>query len=696
MKQLKELLFELSAKLISVPPSDIGREIENGLKLIGKYWDFDRITLTEFEDDAKEVRITHSYTASGISQPPLKKTDESIPWIIARLQRGERLLLSKLPDDLPDKAKTDRRYCIKEDLKSALALPVKIGPSTLGGLFLASLHRQRKWDSESVQELYYLAEILASALERMRAAEQIHELIDFGNLLSEISATYINLPRDQYQKVIKNDLGRVGRLLGADRCIFYSVARNGKHFRFDPAFIWWPEEDNEEIKVLDAYREKHPDFLGNFQYAFGQWTQGNVLLYNRLDELSNDSGRFKKTLARFGVKSYLSVPISVAGATVGAMVITTLRKYRVWSEDLVPRIRLIGEIFANGLMRKRNEEEIQLAISEIKQLKEQIEADYLYLSEEIKLEHNYGDIVGQSQAMQRILVKANQVAPTDAPVLLLGETGTGKGLIARSIHNASKHSDRPLVQVNCGALSPNLVESELFGHEKGAFSGAVNRRVGRFEQAHGTTLFLDEIGELPLELQPTLLRVLQDGEFERVGGNQTIKTDVRVIAATNRDLEKEVEEGRFRRDLWYRLSVFPIFVPPLRERLEDIPLFVSWFVDKYGKWIGKKFKRVPQKTIKALKNYDWPGNIRELENLIERAVITSPEGNLQIEIPAPSGVYLNHRLSLKEVERNHILTVLEKSKWKIEGQGGAALYLGLKPSTLRFRMKKLNIMRPSS
>jgi transcriptional regulator with GAF, ATPase, and Fis domain len=696
MKQLKELLFELSAKLISVPPSDIGREIENGLKLIGKYWDFDRITLTEFEDDAKEVRITHSYTASGISQPPLKKTDESIPWIIARLQRGERLLLSKLPDDLPDKAKTDRRYCIKEDLKSALALPVKIGPSTLGGLFLASLHRQRKWDSESVQELYYLAEILASALERMRAAEQIDELIDFGNLLSEISATYINLPRDQYQKVIKNDLGRVGRLLGADRCIFYSVARNGKHFRFDPAFIWWPEEDNEEIKVLDAYREKHPDFLGNFQYAFGQWTQGNVLLYNRLDELSNDSGRFKKTLARFGVKSYLSVPISVAGATVGAMVITTLRKYRVWSEDLVPRIRLIGEIFANGLMRKRNEEEIQLAISEIKQLKEQIEADYLYLSEEIKLEHNYGDIVGQSQAMQRILVKANQVAPTDAPVLLLGETGTGKGLIARSIHNASKHSDRPLVQVNCGALSPNLVESELFGHEKGAFSGAVNRRVGRFEQAHGTTLFLDEIGELPLELQPTLLRVLQDGEFERVGGNQTIKTDVRVIAATNRDLEKEVEEGRFRRDLWYRLSVFPIFVPPLRERLEDIPLFVSWFVDKYGKWIGKKFKRVPQKTIKALKNYDWPGNIRELENLIERAVITSPEGNLQIEIPAPSGVYLNHRLSLKEVERNHILTVLEKSKWKIEGQGGAALYLGLKPSTLRFRMKKLNIMRPSS
>jgi transcriptional regulator with GAF, ATPase, and Fis domain len=696
MKQLKEVLFELSAKLISVPPSEIGREIENGLKLIGDYWDFDRITLTEFADDVQEVHITHSYTASGITQPPLKKIDESIPWIISRLRRGERILLSKLPDDLPHIAKTDRRYCIKENLKSGLALPVKIGPSTLGGLFLTTLHRQRKWDGESVNELYYLAEILASALERMRAAEQINELMKFEQLLSEISATYINLPRDQYEKVIKSDLGRVGRLLGADRCIFYSVARDGKQFRFDPAFIWWPEEDSEDIKVQDAYRERHPDFLGNFQYAFDQWTQGNVLVYHRMDELSDDTGRFKKTLAMFGVKSYLSVPISVAGVTVGAMVITTIRKYRVWPEDLVSRIRLIGEIFANGLMRKRNEEEIQLALSEIKQLNEQIEADYLYLSEEIELEHNYGDIVGQSQAMQRILVKVNQVAPTDAPVLLLGETGTGKGLIARSIHNASRHSDRPLVQVNCGALSPNLIESELFGHEKGAFSGAVTRRVGRFELAHGTTLFLDEIGELPLELQPTLLQVLQDGEFERVGGSRTIKTDVRVIAATNRDLEREVESGKFRRDLWYRLSVFPINVPPLRERLEDIPLFVSFFVDKYGKWIGKKFKRVPQKTIRALKSYHWPGNIRELENLIERAVITSREGHLQIEIPASTGFQVNHQLTLQQVERNHILTVLKDLKWKIEGRNGAAQYLDLKPSTLRFRMKKLKIKRPSN
>jgi transcriptional regulator with GAF, ATPase, and Fis domain len=353
-------------------------------------------------------------------------------------------------------------------------------------------------------------------------------------------------------------------------------------------------------------------------------------------------------------------------------------------------------VFANALMRKRHEEEIVQAISQIKKLKDQIEADYHYLTEEIELEHNYGHIVGQSKALRQILIKVKQVAPTNAVVLLLGETGTGKGVIARSIHNASQHSKRPMVQVNCAALSPTLIESELFGHEKGAFSGAVNRRVGRFELANGTTLFLDEIGELPMELQAKLLRVLQDGEFERVGGSQTIKTDVRVIAATNRNLERAVAEGRFRRDLYYRLSVFPIIIPPLRERLDDIPHFVSWFADKYGKPSGKKFKKISKKIIQALKRYAWPGNIRELENLVERAVITSPESHLQIDIPASTESPADPSMTLADVERKHILKVLKHTHWKIEGQNGAAKRLGLNPSTLRFRMKKLDIERPAS
>jgi transcriptional regulator with GAF, ATPase, and Fis domain len=252
------------------------------------------------------------------------------------------------------------------------------------------------------------------------------------------------------------------------------------------------------------------------------------------------------------------------------------------------------------------------------------------------------------------------------------------------------------MQINCAALTPSLIESELFGHEKGAFTGAMARRIGRFEAAHGTTLFLDEIGDLPLELQPKLLRVLQDGEFERVGGSNTVKTDVRVIAATNRDLELEVEEGRFRRDLWYRLSIFPISIPPLRERLDDIPLFVSSFVKKYGNWMGKQFDVLPIKTVKALQGYPWPGNIRELENLIERAVITSPDGNLQVELPVtpPSRIHGDTRRTLEELERDHILKVLGETNWTIEGPNGAARRLGLKPSTLRFRARKLDIKRP--
>jgi transcriptional regulator with GAF, ATPase, and Fis domain len=345
-------------------------------------------------------------------------------------------------------------------------------------------------------------------------------------------------------------------------------------------------------------------------------------------------------------------------------------------------------------MRKKNEEEIQHALSEIKQLKERIEADYIYLREEVDLEHDFGDIVGKSDALKHILVKVKQVAPTNAIVLLLGETGTGKGLIARAIHNASKRKDRPLMQVNCAALTPSLIESELFGHEKGAFTGAVGRRVGRFEAAHGTTLFLDEIGDLPLELQPKLLRVLQDGEFERVGGTTTLKTDVRVIAATNRDLEKEVEEGRFRRDLWYRLSIFPIAIPPLRERTEDIPLFLSWFVKKYSAKMGKQYSTVPVRGIKALQNYSWPGNIRELENLIERAVIMSPEGSLHIELPSTGEIAHVSKGTLEDFERDHILKILKETNWIIEGPHGAAVKLGLKPSTLRFRAKKLDIKRP--
>ena len=280
--------------------------------------------------------------------------------------------------------------------------------------------------------------------------------------------------------------------------------------------------------------------------------------------------------------------------------------------------------------RKKAEESLQGAYAEIKQLKDRLQAENIYLQQEVAREYNFGEIIGQSSALSYVFFRVEQVAPQDATVLLLGETGTGKGVVARAIHSRSARKDRPMITVNCTALPANLIESELFGREKGAFTGANARQIGRFELADGGTIFLDEIGEMPLELQSKLLRVIQDGEFERLGSPRTIKVDVRIIAASNRNLEEEIKNGRFREDLFYRLNVFPITIPPLRQRKEDIPLLVNHFVAKFNKKIGKKIETVSKETLNALQEYHWPGNVRELESVIERAVITSQGTALQV------------------------------------------------------------------
>ena len=347
--------------------------------------------------------------------------------------------------------------------------------------------------------------------------------------------------------------------------------------------------------------------------------------------------------------------------------------------------------------RKESEVALQTAHEELHQLKNQLEAENISLQQQLQLDEKFGDIVGQSDAIKYVLFKINQVAPTDSTVLINGETGTGKELAARAIHGASSRKDRPLIKVNCGALSPTLIESELFGHEKGAFTGAVGRKQGRFELANGGTIFLDEIGELPLELQVKLLRVIQENEFERLGGSKTIKVDVRIIAATNRNLKLEVEHGTFREDLWYRLNVYPITMPPLRQRKEDIPLLVEHFVTSYARKFGKTISSVSSRTMNSLEAHSWPGNVRELANVIERAVIHSQGSALQVvdrfesvaSEPAP-------QQTLEEVERDYIIRTLENTGWRIEGKYGAAGILGLNPSTLRTRMLKLGIQRRTS
>ena len=346
--------------------------------------------------------------------------------------------------------------------------------------------------------------------------------------------------------------------------------------------------------------------------------------------------------------------------------------------------------------RKQTELNLMEAISEIEELKDKLEAERAYLIEEIKSEYNHAHIIGQSDEINYVFYRIEQIAATDTTVLILGETGTGKELVARAIHNLSRHSDRALVKINCAVLPANLIESELFGHEKGAFTGAHSKHLGRFEVADGTTLFLDEIGELPLELQPKLLRVIQDGEFERLGSSQTLKVAARVIVATNRDLEEEVREGRFREDLWYRLNVFPITMPPLRERREDIPLLTDYFVNMISKRLGKSFESIPASVMNALQGYHWPGNIRELENVLERAVISSsgPKLHLVDELKQPHKELPNANRSLADVEREYIVQVLEQTQWKVSGKNSAAEILGLDRSTLRARMRKLGIDKP--
>jgi transcriptional regulator with GAF, ATPase, and Fis domain len=366
----------------------------------------------------------------------------------------------------------------------------------------------------------------------------------------------------------------------------------------------------------------------------------------------------------------------------------------VSARDASRRALLTYGVFRDITESRQAEEALRKSYVEIEQLKDRLQAEGEYLKAEIRLTRDHGEIVGHSACMRTLLHQVEQVAPTDSSVLVRGETGTGKELIAQSIHRLSPRRDRVMVKVNCAALPSGLVESELFGREKGAYTGAMSRQIGRFEIADGSTLFLDEIGELPLDLQSKLLRVLESGEFERLGSPRTIKVNVRVIAATNRDLPGAIKQGKFREDLYYRLNVFPLHVPPLRDRAEDIPLLVWAFLEEFSSRMGKKFTQVPRKTMDVLQRYSWPGNVRELRNVIEHGAIITMGESLRIPVLGEAAPAPPPAQSLQDVEREHILRVLEKTGWHVKGPRGAAAQLGLNPGTLYSRLKRLGIRTP--
>jgi formate hydrogenlyase transcriptional activator len=396
---------------------------------------------------------------------------------------------------------------------------------------------------------------------------------------------------------------------------------------------------------------------------------------------------------RYGVQSYCFLPLTTAQRRLGALVFTS-KQVAIYDGSDLPFLQLVANQVAVAVGNA-------LAWEEIKALKDKLAAEKTYLEEEVRTEHDFGDIVGENAALRTILKQVEKVAPTESTVLICGETGTGKELIARALHDLSPRKGRTFVKLNCAAIPTGLLESELFGHEKGAFTGAIQQKIGRFELADRGTLFLDEVGDIPLELQPKLLRVLQENEFERLGGEKTIRVSVRVVAATNRELAEMISEGRFRRDLYYRLNVFPITLPPLRERTDDIPRLVRHFTQVFARRMGRRIETIPSSVMDALVCYPWPGNVRELQNVIERAVILSEGATLQMTVSelqaktaaavAPSTAVSG---TLSDTEREHILRVIRETNWVLGGPKGAAARLGMKRSTLQWKMKKLGISRP--
>jgi transcriptional regulator with GAF, ATPase, and Fis domain len=669
--------------------SETEQEIRRGLKLIGESLSLDHIVFFKIANNVHKIEPIQSYSAPGSKSLDIAR----LPWFIERIKKEEISTLWRFPDDLPEDAVFDREYCVDSGITSALSLPLKIEGEIWGAITFISRKVCQFWPDRLIEQVNSLGEIVAGVREDKT---RFHQLQEFEHLLSEISAKYINLPVNEIEKAARNDFSRLAVFLGGDRCFLCLYDQHDPNWIFQKeaiknAFNW---ENPDAMGNLAEIAEimDYPDLCGALEYPFNLTRKGMVWQFSHLDEFPPEAERTRQFMSFAGIKSSIAVPITIGGSVVGTLVVNTTRAHRMWPDHIVPQMRLIGEVFANALARKHSEESLREALLEVKHLKDQLEADYMYLKEEIDVDHGFGEIVGNSRALKNILLKVKQVAPMETTVLLLGETGTGKGMIARAIHNASKHKGRPLISVNCGALAPTLIESELFGHEKGAFTGAQAKKIGRFELARGTTLFLDEIGELSFDLQVKLLRVLQEGEFERVGGTTTLRTNARIIAATNKNIEKEIETGGFRRDLWYRLNIFPIHIPPLRDRIEDVPLFINFFVNKYGTQMGKSFEVIPQEAIKALQAYSWPGNIRELENTIERAVIVSPNGYLRVELPKEHmGIRQTRYLTLEDAEREHIIRVLLETSWRVVGLGGAARRLNINPSTLRSRMKKLGI-----
>ncbi len=569
----------------------------------------------------------------------------------------------------------------QEQVKSFCMLPLTTAHRRLGALGFGRtvLHRYSDTEVEFMQQV----------------ARQVAVAVD--NALNYRSA-------QAYQQQLAQQRDRLQVLLDVNnvlvshldvRELFEAIAaclRRVMHHEYTSLALYDPATKRMRVQFLD-FPEGRVVIREEMSIAVESSPSGcsfrsrQPLLASRADLEKYDSEIARLLLAE-GVRSVCCVPLVTRNRVLGALNVASLRDAAFTQEDA----DLLSQVSAQIAIAVEN----ALAFKEIAELKNKLAEEKLYLEDEIRTEFNFEEIVGDSAVLKLILRQVETVAPTDSTVLIQGETGTGKELVARAIHNLSNRRERTFVKVNCAAIPTGLLESELFGHERGAFTGAIAQKIGRFELGHGGTLFLDEVGDIPLELQPKLLRVLQEQEFERLGSTRTIRVDVRVVAATNRDLTRMVAEREFRSDLYYRLNVFPLLMPPLRDRREDIPQLVRYLAQKYARRMNKRIESIPAETLDALTRYHWPGNVRELENLIERAVILSAGPALRVPLAElkPPEAATEGLVTLEAAERQHILRALEETNWVLGGPRGAATRLGMKRTTLQSRMSKLGITRP--
>jgi formate hydrogenlyase transcriptional activator len=630
-QEFERLVAELSARFVNLEAEQIDDAIVEAQRCIAQALDLDRASLFQLSDDKNDFVLTHYWVASGGRVPPsYVSAKEHFPWSLDRIRNGEPAVFSSV-EEVPDavERETLRQY----GTKARIAFPLSIDGRVLGVIAFASTREARPWPQETISHLNLVAQVFGSALARKRAEAALR----------------------------------------ASEERFRTLADNA------PVMIWVSGPD----KLFTWFNRRWLEFVGQ--------TMEHELANGWADSVHPND-----------VESCLPVYAKAFDARE-----TFSMEYRLRRADGVWRWILnkgtpnyaAGEFqgyigsCVDVTEQKQAQELLEGAFAEVRNLRDKLQSENVYLRREVEERLGSGPIVGNSAAVRHVLDQIRQVAGTDSTVLLLGETGTGKELFATQIHEQSARRGHTMVRVNCAAIPATLIESELFGREKGAFTGALARQIGRFELADHSTIFLDEIGDLPVEVQVKLLRVLEERQIERLGSTKGIRVDTRIIAATHRNIEQRIAEGEFREDLYYRLNVFPIHIPPLRDRVEDIPMLVWRFIGEFSKSFGKPIEAVSRENMAALQAYPWPGNIRELRNVVERAMIVATGMRLHIPLPT-SSTAKKHYVALNDVEREHIRHVLESTGWRIRGSGGAAVRLGLKPTTLETRMAKLGLSRP--